>query len=351
MSPRRLLFTLAPALGLLVLGVGLGEWSQRQAELKDDLSIPWDEPALKYEFGPGGDQNSFGFNERELPVEKPAGTFRIAALGDSVTHGAFVPNTQSWPRQLENLLNASRDVRGGPPVQALNFGVYGYDTESVAAQLRARVLAWKPDLVVYGFYVNDPMPTELVTADGRPIWVGTGARDFRILGPSLDAGLHRISALFRRFEGAAAARAIEARERGELLDWARFGGWLDALRATAEGAGVPLLVVLIPPHVFAQPDLPACNAAARMGPRFCDYNDEVLQRAAAMAQDRHLPTVDGVAAYRAGGPADLFGRADDPHHPNAEGHRRLAAALAPVVAARLGAPAAAPPSNAPVAAP
>ncbi len=330
MSPRRLLFTIGPALALLGVGLGLGEWSQRQAEAKDGLSIPWDEPALKYEFAPGGNQNSHGFNERELPLEKPAGTLRIAALGDSVTHGAFVPNTQSWPRQLENALNAQ-----GMTVQALNFGVYGYDTESVAAQLRARVLAWKPDLVVYGFYVNDPMPTELVTTDGRPVWVGTGPRDFRVFGPALDSSLHGVSALFRRFEGAAAARAIEARDDRQPLDWERFGAWLDTLKATAAGAGVPLVVVLIPPHVLAQPDLAACNAAARMGPHFCEENVEVLARAAAMTDARGLSTVDGLAAYRAGGNVDLFGLPDDPHHPSAEGHRRLAAALAPVVSPML----------------
>lgn len=331
MNPRRLLFTLAPALALLMVGIGLGEWSQRQAEAKDDLSIPWDEPALKYEFAPGGNQNSFGFNERELPLEKPAGTLRIAALGDSVTHGAFVRNTDSWPRQVENTLLAQ-----GMTVQALNFGVYGYDTESVAAQLRARVLAWKPDIVVYGFYVNDPMPTELVTADGRPIWVGTGPRDFRILAPGLDASLHQVSALFRRFEGAAAARAIKARHTGEMLAWDRFGGWLDTLKATAEGAGLPLLVVVIPPHPLTQPDLAACDTAARMGREFCSENLEVVESAKAMLKERQLPVIDGLAAYRVNGPVDLFGRPDDPHHPSIAGHKLLAAAIAPEVAARLG---------------
>ncbi len=330
MTARRFLFSAAPALALLLVGVALGEWSQRQAEMRDAIVIPWDAPALKYEFAPGGNQNGHGFNEREVAIEKPAGTLRVAALGDSVTHGAFVPSAQAWPRQLENQL-----VAQGQPVQVLNFGVYGYDTESVAAQVRARLPDWKPDLLVYGFYVNDPMPTELVTADGRPVYVGTGPRDFQVLTPALDAWLHRGSALFRRFEGAAAARAIEARDRRDMLDWERFAGWLDDLRAAAADLGVPLLTVIIPPHVMVQPDLGACDASAGMGPRFCSENVAIVERATTLARERGMELVDGTAAYRAAGPADLHGRGDDPHHPNAEGHRRLATALAPVVAQKL----------------
>lgn len=330
MSPRRVLFAAAPAVGVLLTGLLLGEWSQRQAEGHDDLVIPTDAPGLKYEFSPGGTQNSHGYNERELPMEKPAGTLRVAALGDSVTHGAFVPSAQAWPRQLEGLL-----VAAGVNAQVLNFGVYGYDTESIAAQLAHRVLDWQPDLLVYAFYVNDPMPTELVTADGRPIWVGTGERDFTVIAPGLDDLLHTWSALFRRFEGAKASRAIADRPRREALDWERFGEWMTTLAKTAEDTKLPLIELVVPPHVLVHEDLAACNAAAGMGPRFCEDNLEVVARATAIAADRHLPTVDGVAAYRAAGETDLHGHADDPHHPSPEGHRRLAVALAPVVLERL----------------
>lgn len=330
MPSRRAVFSVAPALGLLAVGVGLGEWSQRQAERKDAIAIPWDVPELKYEFTPGGNQNHWGYNERDVEKAKPAGTFRIAALGDSVTHGAFVPSAQAWPRQLEDQL-----VAQGIAVQVLNFGVYGYDTESVAAQLRHRVADWEPDLVVYALYVNDPMPTELVTADGRPVYVGTGPRDFRIVSPGLDAWLHRWSALFRRFEGAAAARALDARDRRDVLEWERFGGWLDTLKADAEALGTPLLTIVLPPHVLSAADLAACEASAGMSRGFCQENLDIITRAAAMTRERGMETVDGLAAYRADGPADLHGRADDPHHPNAEGHRRIAAGLAPVVAAKL----------------
>lgn len=330
MSSRRFLFSAAPALALLLGGLGLGEWSQRQSEAKDAIAIPWDVPALKYEFKPGGNQNRWGYNEREVERAKPAGMLRVAALGDSVTHGAFVPSAQAWPRQLENLLTAE-----GLSTQVLNFGVYGYDTESVAAQLRHRVADWEPDLVVYGLYVNDPMPTELVTADGRPVYVGTGPRDFQVIAPGIDAWLHRGSALFRRFEGAAAARAIAERDRRDLLDWERFPGWLDALAAAAADLGMPLLTLVIPPHVMIQSDPGACDASAGYGPRFCAENAEVLERASALLSERGFRTVDGLAAYRAGGVTDLHGRGDDPHHPNAEGHRRLAATLAPVVAETL----------------
>jgi lysophospholipase L1-like esterase len=327
LTPRRALFAAAPGVAILLVALGLGEWGMRQAEARH-IHIPTDAPGLKYELTPGGHQNSHGMNERELPMEKPAGTKRIAVLGDSVTHGAFVPPTQVWSRVLENEL-----VAQGLPAQTLNFAAFGYDVESVAAMLEYRALAWQPDVVVYGFYVNDPIPTELVDSGDNPLWVGSGPREFTVLGAAIDPWLHDRSALFRRFEGAKAARMIQARGSSVApADWDFFTRGLDRLVAVAAAAHLPLVVLAIPPHEFSQPDLATCNTAARMGPRFCEQNQEIMTRAEALFSARNLPIVDGIAAYRAGPLADLHGTPDDPHHPSAEGHRRLGVAVAPVVA-------------------
>lgn len=317
--------------GTLTVVLGLGEFHQRRVEGKSNVVVPWDEPALKFELRPGAPENTHGYNERELPIEKPAGTFRVAALGDSVTHGAFVPPDQAWPRALENQLHEA----GHPQVQVLNFGVLGYDVECIAAQLEARVADWKPDLVIYGFYVNDPMPTEMVDLDGQPVWVGYGPRPFTVLAPALDPTLHRFSALFRRWEGAIGSREIAGRGLQQPLDWDFFGRGLDRLVAAAESLGVPLLVLNIPPHVSVHPDWDTCNDAAGSTRSFCQENLAIQQRASNYFLARGLSEVDGLAAYRAGPEVDLTGHPGDPHHPSPEGHKRLAAALAPVVTARL----------------
>lgn len=333
--PRPLGRRLAGAAGTLLFAVvavlALGELHHRRLEERTNFVIPWDAPGLKYELRPGGTENSHGYNERELPVEKPAGTFRVAALGDSVTHGAFVPAEQAWPRALEDQLHAA----GHAEAQVLNHAVFGYDVECIAEQLRTRILDWKPDLVVYGFYVNDPIPTEMIYAGTQPVWVGTGARPFTVLAAPLDPTLHRFSAFFRRWEGAVAARAIAAREQAQPLDWDFFARGLDRLVQIAADAGVPLLVLRIPPHVLVHPDLRTCNAYAGAGPRFCEDNLEMMARAEELFAARGLSQVDGVAAYRAGPEVDLTGNKGDAHHPAPEGHRRLATALAPVVGAMM----------------
>lgn len=323
---RRVLFALLIALLAALIVGGLGELRQRQIEATDAIVIPTDAPGLKYEMRPGPLTNSHGYKERELPIEKPAGTLRVAVVGDSVTHGAFVPAEQVYSRVVEDQLHAA----GRTDVQVLNFAAYGYDIDSLAALVRYRARAWSPDLIVYGYYVNDQIPTQMVTAAGQPIWVG--ARPFTVLAPGLDGLLHDRSALFRKYEGAKGARYLASLGKQPPSDWDFFRNGLSAL---LDAAGqTPVVVLLIPPHVFVQPSMAACNASAQAGPWFCEGNLEILQQALTIFRERGLMTVDGSAAYRAGPVVDLHGVPTDPHHPNPEGHRRLASALvAPVLQA------------------
>ncbi len=97
--------------------------------------------------------NAHGMRDRERGVAKVPGTIRIAVLGDSYTFGFGVENDETYPAVLESLLNAEAiDHR----YEVLNFGVGGYSTQDEAVVLRAKVLAWKPDLVVVGYVRNDP---------------------------------------------------------------------------------------------------------------------------------------------------------------------------------------------------
>lgn len=54
-----------------------------------------------------------------FPEEKPAGTLRIGAFGDSFTYGEEVDGPYDYPTQLQELLNQS----GYSHVEVLNFGV------------------------------------------------------------------------------------------------------------------------------------------------------------------------------------------------------------------------------------
>ncbi len=97
--------------------------------------------------------NAQGWRGPEAAIPKPAGTFRILVLGDSVVFGDEVNEEESFPRQLEEALRA-----GSSPTrryEVVNGGVLGYNTYQEAAWLRARGLPAEPDLVVLETVSND----------------------------------------------------------------------------------------------------------------------------------------------------------------------------------------------------
>ncbi len=95
--------------------------------------------------------NSRGFrNTRDIPYEKPAGTVRILALGDSHTQGYEVRQDRTFAAVSERAL-AARLI----PAEAINAGVSGYSTAEALAFLENEGVKYRPDVVVLGFYAND----------------------------------------------------------------------------------------------------------------------------------------------------------------------------------------------------
>ncbi len=110
--------------------------------------------------------NSAGFRDREWVHEKPPGTLRIAVLGDSFTFGMAVALEDAYVKQLERLLN-----RGDIRVEVLNFGVIGYGMWQYLSLLERKVLPYRPDLIVIGFFLDDvlaPTPPYETDPDWKP---------------------------------------------------------------------------------------------------------------------------------------------------------------------------------------
>ena len=93
--------------------------------------------------------NRYGFRDRDWP-EKPAGTWRIAVLGDSFTAAVQVPLEQTWWQQVMSRLNdcGYRDR----PVEILNFAVSGYGTAQQLETLRHHVAQHTPDEIWLTFF-------------------------------------------------------------------------------------------------------------------------------------------------------------------------------------------------------
>ena len=96
--------------------------------------------------------DSRGYRNDELPVAKPAGTLRIACVGDSWTFGMNVDQDRSYPSRLLHHLRASS---GGGPIDLVNFGVLGYTSFQGRQLMESRVFDFHPDIVAIGFGMND----------------------------------------------------------------------------------------------------------------------------------------------------------------------------------------------------
>ncbi len=96
--------------------------------------------------------NALGFRGPEISKDKPAGTFRIVALGDSVTLGWGVDDEVTLCRVVERRLNARAD---GRRYEVINTGHNSYDSTQEVALLEREALALSPDLVLLTFVTND----------------------------------------------------------------------------------------------------------------------------------------------------------------------------------------------------
>lgn len=96
--------------------------------------------------------NSQGWNSWRSFYEKqrPAGRLRVAVIGDSYVHGAFVDADQGFPAVVERQLRAK-----GYDAEVYSFGMAGAPLSQYLNVLRREVVAYKPDVVVIPLIHDD----------------------------------------------------------------------------------------------------------------------------------------------------------------------------------------------------
>ncbi len=174
---------------LLTLEIGVRVWftyfGQPQERivytnsLEDIQRLTWrftGIPYLNYGLTPDySDHNSLGYRGPEFSLEKPAGTFRIVAMGGSTTYGATLENWRdAYPAQLERILH---DEYGYAQVEVINAGVGGYSTWDLLADLTYRILDLDPDLVI--------------------IYTATNDVSFRLVDPAYYSGLNWVRGIWK----------------------------------------------------------------------------------------------------------------------------------------------------------
>lgn len=118
-----------------------------------------DNPVLFMEFDRQDPNiNNAGYRGPDFHLERTPGTARIAILGDSVAYGYSVPYEQTFAAQLASRLTDQLHA----PVEIYNFAVNGYSTVAELELYRTKVRAYKPDVVILAYVLNDPLPAAFV---------------------------------------------------------------------------------------------------------------------------------------------------------------------------------------------
>lgn len=131
-----------------------------------EIIRPSEDPRIVYELWPRMDvifdtrtgsaspvrTNSAGFRSGEYPVEKDRTTLRLAGIGDSLMFGWGVEQEAPYLAVLERLLNRPSS---GARWEVMNSAVPGYNAAMAVETLKTKLLAYRPDVVVYGFCPND----------------------------------------------------------------------------------------------------------------------------------------------------------------------------------------------------
>lgn len=281
-----------------------------QFELKPDIR--------RNLFGKPFETNSHGIPGEERTIDKPPGTWRIAALGSSMDMGWGVSNRESYASRLETWLNSHaqlhRPDRSRPlrDFQVLNFAVAAYSPLQRLDSYIRKARPFKPDLVLYSATMLDLRLMEIHLCD--------------LLRARVDLKYDFLRETMAQAKITDDDLALD--ETGKLIFkerikaklepfyWSIYDSTIRTLARECRADGTTLAFVIIPrvgkadaPDARAEPVARLKAIAAHHGLEVFDLSDTF---------DRFDPAVLEIAAW------------DD--HPNSLGHQRLFLSLARAMA-------------------
>lgn len=249
--------------------------------------------------------NDAGFRGPERTRIPARDTFRIALIGDSIAMGSGVPYDESYAALVEAHLRPSLWRR----VEVLDFALAGLNAQDVVERFALLGPPFHPDLVVYGYTLNDLEGPDYRARVSRepPTWPLPPGPWESHLWAYLEP---RIASLREAIAPPADSYVAELDdnyfENPEAVGW--LERQLDWLAREAEKLGV-CVVVLVHPRLSM---LHALHPFARHYARI-----EELARA------RGFTVVQGYPAVRGESAEGLWVSPHD-KHPNARGHALLA---------------------------
>ncbi len=166
--------------------------------------------------------NELGF--RSPPLFPAGSRFRILAIGDSTTFGQHVADNETWPAQLQQVLDPKAEF-----IEVINAGIIGASSFQGLAFLRTRGLALQPNLVITTFGFNDWAGAELSDRERAAAYQRRGMSG--LLGLVLGSG------------------KSYGNKKNELVQRATAGEYLDHMLAIAhlcEENFIPVIFIIWP---------------------------------------------------------------------------------------------------------
>ena len=165
-----LLFTFLLMEALVRIAVPRGKWQSWDmgADMNTDAELGWKyKPNLNLKtWGLEGEVRFRTNEDGVLPhTEKPNTEKRhVLLVGDSTVIGRHVPEGKRLHDWLQKEL--SQDVSS--PVSVVNLAVEGYSTDQSLVRLERMIERYQPEVVIYGFCLNDLSQNRVSVAWGVP---------------------------------------------------------------------------------------------------------------------------------------------------------------------------------------
>ncbi|HET9481218.1 MAG TPA: GDSL-type esterase/lipase family protein [Candidatus Polarisedimenticolia bacterium] len=277
--------------------------------------------------------NARGFTGPEVPYEKPPGTFRVVAMGDSSTFGWGVETEQSYPRVLETEL---RRRLPGRRIEVINLGVCGYTSLQGRVLLEREGLRYQPDIVTISYGSNDfsPVPEPFEEVYRRNLgWSGAArallnhSRAYRLYASAL------LGAVQARGAPAAAPAEGGARIVLNVGPDASQENLIRMAGAASAGGADPIFVAHCTPGHLGEPMRRAAGASGapliESGPLLERSVEQGVASARFPQEAARLRSLYTAALMERFGWLQVY--LTDHCHPNSIGHQLVAEALLPIV--------------------
>lgn len=180
-----LIFFIVLEIGLRVLGINAtysektnGKFTTYYNQEHEDSYHDWTPNTIRkleqIEFQFSDSVNSLGIVEKEIELIKPKNTFRIITIGDSFTEGDGAGYEDSYPRNLERILNKNSDTIN---YEIINAGVCGSDIFYMNKLLEDKLLKYKPDAIIY--LLNQSDIDDIIYRGGKERFNADGSVKFK----------------------------------------------------------------------------------------------------------------------------------------------------------------------------